>query len=172
MTSTPPHLLPPLSHYLVSLPTFRVATPFTGKYESCSLTNTSFLEHVILRGRSSVWSTERTVGKNFDSEECSLLEKRIASIIRVETTTELGKTLATSCQLLLTVLVRYFFHRDIGGDTSVLTRAARRHNPEDDNPHSHRREDLKFYKNFDSHRISKMECSNFPIMSAIYVDTP
>jgi hypothetical protein len=61
-------------------------------------------------------------------------EERIASIIRVERSNELGTTLAVTGKAVRS------------SESSVLTRATRRHIPGDGILHSHRRENIKSYK--------------------------
>jgi hypothetical protein len=61
-------------------------------------------------------------------------EERIVSIFRVH---ECEQVTERSCKLL-------YRHRLVGA--SVLIRATRRHLPDDDNHHSHRRGNLKSYK--------------------------
>jgi hypothetical protein len=64
-----------------------------------------------------------------------------ASFIRVTKIGELGTTqAATSNRRTLRRNTKYF-----SSETSVLTRATRRKNPEDTILHSHRRENLKSY---------------------------
>jgi hypothetical protein len=45
-------------------------------------------------------------------------------------------------------------------ETSVLTRATRRNNPEDTILHSHRRENLKSYKQIKNQRLKGMVIAN------------
>jgi hypothetical protein len=65
-------------------------------------------------------------------------EEPVASLIRVTKIGELGKRSLILVTLMMEALSSY--------ETSILTRATWRNNPEDTILHSHRRENLKSYK--------------------------
>jgi hypothetical protein len=77
-------------------------------------------------------------------------EERTASIIRVERIRGIRTTLAVTSNTANVVpssliLFNPMMEAIRSSETSVLTRPTRRHIPEDDILHSHRRENLKFY---------------------------
>jgi hypothetical protein len=67
-------------------------------------------------------------------------EKRTASVIRVESISELDTTLAVFSNKNT---AKNHLEAIRSSETSVLTRATRRHIAEDGIPHSHNRENLK-----------------------------
>jgi hypothetical protein len=76
-------------------------------------------------------------------------EERIASIIRADRISELGSALGilvtantVPSSLILSALMMEAIR---SYETHLLTRATRRHIPEDDILHSHRRENLEYY---------------------------
>jgi hypothetical protein len=79
-------------------------------------------------------------------------EEFSASTIRVTRIGELGKTSAVtsndaSCEeILCSILFLLMMEALRSSETSLLTRATRRNNPEDGNLHGHRRENLRSYR--------------------------
>jgi hypothetical protein len=71
-------------------------------------------------------------------------EERFASVIRMTKIREVGTTLAVTSNR--STLRRNAMEAIRSSETSVLTRATRRNNPEDTILHSHRRENLKSYR--------------------------
>jgi hypothetical protein len=70
-----------------------------------------------------------------------------ASFIRVTKIDKLGTTQAAACVVPSSpIFVTLMKEAPSTSETSVLTRATRRNNPEDTILHSHRREHLKSYK--------------------------
>jgi hypothetical protein len=57
-------------------------------------------------------------------------------------------------------------------ETSVLIRATRRHLPEDDNHHSHRRGNLKSYKNIEHYNLHTSVCTKKQFLLAYFPDVP
>jgi hypothetical protein len=92
------------------------------------------------RGRLAVTSNRRTLRRN-------------TSIITNTTKTDMNTTNSYYYHLLVSAnivpsspnLATVTMEAIYSSETSILTRATQRHIPKDDIPHSHRRENLKFY---------------------------